>query len=108
MPVTFPRIGRRFSGLLPLLIIASLFVAPLVIWLVKDDGPAVMTDRLKAKIVSIGPAVERDRRVVVDLQDGLTVVIRSARLPPDAKAGDQVEILRSRQPTGAIDYTIDR
>ncbi len=108
MPVT-PALQflRRFTGLFPLVIVSSLFAAPLVIWLVKDDGPAIVTDRLTGRIVSVGPFVERERRVVVQLEDGLTVVIRSTKLPPEAKPGDEIGVLRSKQPTGEIDYAVD-
>lgn len=99
--------ARRFTGLFPLVIVASLFVAPLVIWLVKDDGPAIVTDRLTGRIVSVGQFVEKERRVVVQLEDGLTVVIRSTRVPQEAKAGDKIDVLRSKQPTGEIDYEVD-
>lgn len=100
------RFVRRFSGLLPLVIVAALFAAPVIIWIVKDDGPAIVTERLKARILSVGPA-EMERRIVVSLEDGMTVVIRTDKVPADAKPGDDIEVLRSKQPTGEIDYELD-
>jgi hypothetical protein len=102
-----PWFGRRLSVLLPLVIVASLFAAPLVIWLVREDGPAIVTDRLKGRIVSVGPAVEKARRLVVTLEDGMTVVIRSSKVPLEARPGDDIDVLRSTQPTGEIDYDLD-
>ena len=101
------RFARRFSGLLPLVIVAALFAAPAIIWLIKDDGPAIVTERLKGRILSVGPAEERERRIVVSLEDGMTVVIRTDKVPAEAKPGDDVEVLRSKQPTGEIDYDLD-
>lgn len=101
------RFVRRFSGLLPLVIVAALFAAPVIIWLVKDDGPAIVTERLKGRIVALGPAAEKERRIVVSLDDGMSVVIRTDKVPPDAKPGDDIEVLRSKQPTGEIDYELD-
>lgn len=100
------RFVRRFSGLLPLVIVAALFAAPVIIWIVKDDGPAIVTERLKARILSVGPD-EKERRIVVSLEDGMTVVIRTDKVPADAKPGDDIEVLRSKQPTGEIDYDLD-
>lgn len=100
------RFARRFSGLLPLVIVAALFAAPVIIWIVKDDGPAIVTERLKARILSVGPD-EKERRIVVSLEDGMTVVIRTDKVPADAKPGDDIEVLRSKQPTGEIDYDLD-
>lgn len=100
------RFVRRFSGLLPLVIVAALFAAPIIIWIVKDDGPAIVTERLKARILSVGPA-EKERRIVVSLEDGMTVVIRTDKVPADAKPGDDIEVLRSKRPTGEIDYELD-
>lgn len=100
------RFVRRFSGLLPLVIVAALFAAPVIIWIVKDDGPAIVTERLKGRILTVGPA-EKERRIVVSLEDGMTVVIRTDKVPADAKPGDDIEVLRSKQPTGVIDYDLD-
>ena len=100
------RFVRRFSGLVPLVIVAALFAAPAIIWLVKNDGPAIVTERLKGRILTVGPA-EKERRIVVSLEDGLTVVIRTDKVPPKAKPGDDIEVLRSKQPTGVIDYDLD-
>jgi len=100
------RFVRRFSGLLPLVIVAALFAAPVIIWIVKDDGPAIVTERLKGRILTVGPA-EKERRIVVSLEDGMTVVIRTDKVPPEAKPGDDIEVLRSKQPTGVIDYDLD-
>lgn len=100
------RFVRRFSGLLPLVVVAALFAAPVIIWFVKDDGPAIVTERLKGRILTVGPA-EKDRRIVVSLEDGMTVVIRTDKVPSEAKPGDDIEVLRSKQPTGVIDYDLD-
>lgn len=100
-------IVRRFTGLLPLFVVGILFAAPLIIWLVKNDQPAIVTERLKARIVSVGPASESERRVVVTLEEGLTVIIRTQTVPPDAKPGDDVEVIRSTSPTGEVDYDLD-
>jgi hypothetical protein len=108
MSVTTGRnIVRRFTGLLPLFVVGILFAAPLIIWLVKDDQPAIVTERLKARIVSVGPATDAERRVVVTLEQGLTVIIRTKTVPPEAKAGDDIEVIRSTSPTGEIDYDLD-
>jgi hypothetical protein len=108
MSVTTGRnIVRRFTGLLPLLLVAMLFAAPLIIWLVKNDQPAIVTERLKARIVSVGPATDTERRVVVTLEEGLTVIIRTRTAPPDVKPGDDVEVIRSTSPTGEVDYDLD-
>lgn len=108
MPVMPGRdILRRFGRFTPLIIVAALFVGPLIIWLVKDDGPAVVTERLIARIVSIGPAAERERRLVVQLEDGMTVIIRSNKIPLEAKPGEDIEVFRSKLPTGEIDYDLD-
>jgi hypothetical protein len=97
---------RRVTGLLPLLLVGILFAAPLIIWLVKNDQPAIVTERLKARIVSVGPATVSERRVVVKLEEGLTVIIRTPTVPPGANAGDDLEVIRSTSPTGEIDYDL--
>ena len=108
MSVTTGRnIVRRFTGLLPLFVVGILFAAPLIIWLVKNDEPAIVTERLKARIVSVGPATDTERRIVVKLEEGLTVIIRTRSAPPDAKPGDDIEVIRSTQPTGEIDYDLE-
>jgi hypothetical protein len=99
---------RRVTGLLPLFVVGILFAAPLIIWLVKSDEPAIVTERLKARIVSVGPATDSERRIVVTLQEGLTVIIRTRAAPPDAKPGDDVEVVRSTSPTGEVDYDLEQ
>lgn len=109
MSVTAGRnIVRRVTGLLPLVLVGILFAAPLIIWLVKNDQPAIVTERLKARIVSVGPATDKERRVVVKLEEGLTVVIRTPNAPPDAKPGDDIEVIRSTRQTGEIDYELEK
>jgi membrane protein implicated in regulation of membrane protease activity len=98
---------RRLAVLLPLAIVAALLVAPLTIFLLRDDRPAIVNDRLRATIVSVGTAVERERRLVVKLEDGLTVVIRSEKVPLEAKAGDGIQVLRSKLPSGEIGYDVE-
>lgn len=108
MPVMPGRdILRRFGRFTPLVIVAALFAGPLIIWLVKDDGPAIVTERLTGRIVSVGPAAEKERRVVVKLEDGMTVIIRSNKVPLDAKPGEDIDVFRSKLPTGEIDYDLD-
>jgi hypothetical protein len=109
MSVTAGRnIVRRVTGLLPLLLVAILFAAPLIIWLVKNDQPAIVTERLKGRIVAVGPATETERRIVVTLEEGMTVVIRTRNVPPDAKSGDDILVIRSTRQTGEIDYDLER
>jgi hypothetical protein len=108
MSVTAGRnIVRRVTGLLPLFLVAMLFAAPLIIWLVKNDQPAIVTERLKARIVSVGPAMDSERRVVVTLQEGLTVIIRTKTVPAEAKPGDDINVIRTTSPTGEVDYDLD-
>lgn len=101
-------IVRRVTGLLPLLLVGILFAAPLIIWLVKNDQPAIVTERLKGRIVAVGPATEADRRIVVTLEDGMTVVIRTPNVPLEAKPGDDIRVIRSTQQTGEIDYDLEK
>lgn len=109
MSVTAGRnIVRRVTGLLPLLLVGILFAAPLIIWLVKNDQPAIVTERLKGRIVAVGPATEADRRIVVTLEDGMTVVIRTPNVPLEAKPGDDIRVIRSTQQTGEIDYDLEK
>lgn len=100
------RTVRRLTGFLPLLVIAALFAAPLVIWLVKGDDPPVVTERLRGRVVAIGAADQAERRVVVDIEGGMTVIIRTGNVLAGTKIGDDVEVLRSTLPTGEIDYEL--
>ena len=109
MSVTAGRnIVRRFAGLLPLLVVGMLFAAPLIIWLVKNDQPAIVTERIKGRIVTVEPAADSKRRIVVTLEDGSTIAIRTTSAQLEAKPGDDVEVIRSTSPTGEIEYDLDK
>ena len=98
-------------GLIPLLAVGALFVAPLVIWLVKDNPRAIETVELPGRVVEITQVPERSgggsvERVRVRLEDGSIVVVEDD-VDDTMRPGSELIVVETVQDDGTVTYHID-
>ena len=103
-------IYRRVIGLLPLIAVGGLFVAPLVIWLVKDNASAIETVELPGNVVDITNVPASDgtlvERVRVRLQDGSIVIVEDD-VDDSIRPGATITVVKTLQDDGTVSYYIE-
>lgn len=97
---------RRIAGLTPLIIVASLFAAPAVMWLVKRDAPVIEETRTRGRVIALVPAAGQEpASVTVATEDGTQV-----RVPAPVsglRTGSEVMVIRRTTPDGPDELSLE-
>lgn len=111
--MTFGRqMVRRLSGLLPLLVVGALFVAPLVIWLVKKDPSPIDRVKVPGRIVEVVelPAKgsgEATLSMVVKLDTGEVIEFETPGKKVARAPGARVTVVKTSLADGDVTYGIE-
>ena len=107
MAVTVRRqVLRRLGGLLPMLIIGLLFLAPVAIWLVKREQPVIDQIRVPGRILDVTELPTQETgaadRFTIRLRDGQVIVFETGASAMPFSSGDDVVVERMTSADGSI------
>lgn len=100
---------RRLTGLTPLLVVGLLFLAPAIIWLIKDDPKPFEQVEVPGRILTTEGQSSRGGpdmvRLTVKLDTGETIRLE-ARLDALPVTGDMLTVLRATDEDGAVTFRL--